>query len=245
MENIFRITLIGLFSGILGTSIGGLAAFFVKDISNRTLGLVLEFSAGLMTGVVCFELIPEAFSLGGPALTLTGVGIGICALLLIEDSIKRMEYLKGGRNSGLLRVGMLMAVGIALHNFPEGFAVGSGFGASAKLGVTLTVAIMIHDVPEGIAIAVPMRAGGMSKIKAFALTVFSGIPMGFGALFGAFLGEISPSFITLCLGFAGGAMLYVVYGELVPESKRLYFGRISSLGNIIGIICGIITSWLL
>lgn len=242
MEHILRVTFIGLVSGMVGTSIGGLMAFFIRDISNRTLGFILEFSAGLMTAVVCFELIPEAFKIGGNALGFLGIGIGVCTLMIIEDFVKRMESLRRNNRSGLLRAGILMAIGIALHNFPEGFAVGSGFEASIKLGVTLTAVIMIHDVPEGIAIAVPLRVGGVSKMKAFLLTVLSGVPMGFGAFFGAVLGDISPSFIALCLGFAGGAMLYVIYGELVPESKRLYFGRLSSLGNILGIICGIIVS---
>ncbi len=242
MEHILRVTFIGLVSGMVGTSIGGLMAFFIRDISNRTLGFILEFSAGLMTAVVCFELIPEAFKIGGNVLGFLGIGIGVCTLMIIEDFVKRMESLRRNNRSGLLRAGILMAIGIALHNFPEGFAVGSGFEASIKLGVTLTAVIMIHDVPEGIAIAVPLRVGGVSKMKAFLLTVLSGVPMGFGAFFGAVLGDISPSFIALCLGFAGGAMLYVVYGELVPESKRLYFGRLSSLGNILGIICGIIVS---
>jgi ZIP family zinc transporter len=66
--------------------------------------------------------------------------------------------------------------------------------------------------------------------------------MGFGALLGAALGEISREFISLCLGFAAGAMLYIIFGELIPESKKIYTGRLSSIGNIIGIICGIIVS---
>ena len=101
---------------------------------------------------------------------------------------------------------------------------------------------MIHDIPEGISIAVPLKTAGVSPLKAFLITVASGLPMGIGALLGAIMGGFSPVFISLCLGFAGGAMLYVVYAELVPESKRLYFGRFSSMGNILGIICGIIVS---
>lgn len=242
MEHLINVTLLGFFSGIIGTGIGGLSAFFVKNIKNRTLSFILEFSAGLMTAVVCFELIPEAFKLGGNILTLLGIGIGICTLILLEDYIKKLESMKNAQRSSLLRAGILMACGIALHNLPEGFAVGSGFEASMSLGVTITAVIMIHDIPEGIAIAVPLKSAGVSPIKAFLITVLSGLPMGIGALFGAIMGEISPTFIGLCLGFAGGAMLYVVYAELVPESKRLYFGRFSSMGNILGIICGIIVS---
>ena len=243
MEHLINVTMIGLVSGIIGTGTGGLAAFFTSNISNRFLSFILEFSAGLMTAVVCFELIPEAFKLGGIYMALSGVFIGIITILIIEDVIKRLEIFKRGRGrSGLLKAGVLMAIGIALHNFPEGFAVGSGFEASASLGAMLTLVIVIHDIPEGIAMAVPMRAGGFSRLKAFVITVLSGVPMGLGALIGAVLGKISGAFISLCLGFAGGAMLYIVFGDLVPESKRLYFGRLSSIGNVVGIICGIIVS---
>lgn len=243
MGQLLKVTLIGLVSGIVGTSIGGLSAFFVNNVSNRLLSVILEFSAGLMTAVVCFELLPESFEIGGAAVSLAGLVAGIFTIIIIEHFIKELDTLKKGKEkTGLLRAGILMAIGIALHNFPEGFAVGSGFQASTSLGVVLTLVIAIHDIPEGIAMAVPMRAGGFSKSKAFLLTMLSGVPMGLGALLGAILGEISRAFIAACLGFAGGAMLYIVFGELVPESKRLYFGRLSSIGNIAGILCGIIVS---
>lgn len=242
MGHLVNVTILGFLSGIIGTGIGGLSAFMVNNIKNRSLSFILEFSAGLMTAVVCFELIPEAFKMGGNLLTMLGVGIGICTLILLEDYIKKLEAAKHSKRSGLFRAGVLMACGIALHNLPEGFAVGSGFEASMTLGVTITAVIMIHDVPEGIAIAVPLKSAGVSPFKAFIITVASGLPMGIGALLGAVMGGISSSLIGLCLGFAGGAMLYVVYAELVPESKRLYFGRFSSMGNILGIICGIIVS---
>jgi ZIP family zinc transporter len=243
VEHLLKAAVIGLVSGITGTGIGGLTAFFVNDISNRFLSTILEFSAGLMTSVVCFKLIPEAFSLGGTMPTFTGIFAGIAVVIIIENYIRRSNILRNIRgNTGLLRTGILMSIGIALHNFPEGFAVGSGFEASVNLGITITAAIIIHDIPEGIAMAIPMRAGGFSKLKAFFYTILSGIPMGFGALLGAALGEISTQLISVCLGFAGGAMLYIVYGELVPESKKLYLGRLSSVGNVLGIICGIIVS---
>lgn len=242
MEHLLKVSIVGLVSGIIGTGIGGLAAFMITRITNRALGFILEFSAGLMMAVVCFELIPEAFELGGTACTLAGVITGVASVMLIENFIKNSQSLSRGSNRGLLQAGILMALAIALHNFPEGFAVGSGFEASASIGLTITAVIIIHDIPEGIAIAVPLRAGGFSRLKSFAYTILSGVPMGFGAFLGAALGGISQDLIAACLGFAGGAMLYIVCAELVPESKRLYLGRLPSIGNVIGIICGIIVS---
>jgi len=292
LEHLVKVTLYGLATGIIGTGIGGLIAFFIGNASNRILSFIIEFSAGTMISVVCFELIPEAFELGGLFPVFAGLVLGVGAIIIIEDFIKKSNLLEGklkkGRleykssksnyysgslnfyrsrpsyknsrlnnkiskssynnngpnyiNSGLLKAGMLMAIGIALHNLPEGFAVGSGFEASAKLGFTISGVIIIHDIPEGIAMAVPMRAGGISKLKTFAYTILSGVPMGIGAFLGAALGNISSQMIAVCLGFAGGAMLYIVLGEMIPESKRIYLGRLSSVGNIIGIICGIIIS---
>ncbi|HEY8350381.1 MAG TPA: ZIP family metal transporter [Clostridiales bacterium] len=242
MGHLLKITFLGLFSGLAGTGIGGLSAFLISKTSNRIMSTILEFSAGLMTAVVCFELLPEAFSLGGTVFTFLGIITGILTVVAIESFLKKSRSLGKGQNTGLLRAGILMAIAIAMHNFPEGFAVGSGFEASTSLGVTITAVIIIHDIPEGIAMAVPMRAGGFSKFKAFAYTVLSGVPMGLGALLGAVLGSVSDSLTAACLGFAGGAMLYIIYGELVPESKRLYLGRLSSLANVLGILCGIIIS---
>ena len=243
MERLLKVALIGLVSGIAGTGTGGLAAFLIKKTSNRVLCFILEFSAGLMTAVVCFELIPEGFKQGGFLFTFLGMLTGILAIALIEEVMKGLKFSVGEKgNPGLLRAGILMSIGIAVHNFPEGFAVGSGFQASTGLGITITAVIIIHDIPEGIAMAVPMRAGGFSKPTAFFYTIMSGVPMGLGALLGAVLGEISPRFISSCLGFAGGAMLYVIFGELIPQSKRMYLGRLSSLANIAGIICGIMVS---
>lgn len=242
--HLLAITLFGLFSGLAGTGLGGFSAFLIKKTSNRFMSSILEFSAGLMTSVVCFELLPEAFFIGGIPYTFTGILFGIIIIILIENALKRLELFSAASDSGLLKSGVLMAIAIALHNLPEGFAVGSSFNVSANLGFTITIAIIIHDIPEGVAMAVPMRAGGFSKNKAFIFTILSGLPMGIGALLGAVLGEISNNLTAACLGFAGGAMLYIIFGGLVPESKRLYLGRLSSLANVMGILCGLIASLL-
>jgi ZIP family zinc transporter len=241
MDVLLKVSLIGLISGIAGTGTGGLMAFFVKDISNRMLGFIIEFSSGLMTAVVCFELLPEAFGFGGVYLTFAGVVAGILTIIAVEEFISSTGYIKKNfNNSSLLKTGILTAIGLALHNFPEGIAVGSGFGASVELGIAITIVIAVHDIPEGIAMALPMRLGGLSKFKAFFYTALTGVPMGIGAFFGAFIGGISQNLIGACLGFAGGCMIYIVLGELIPQSKSLYRGRFPVIGNILGLICGII-----
>lgn len=88
--------------------------------------------------------------------------------------------------------------------------------------------------------AVPMKNGGMSTLRVVFYVVLSGVTTGVGAFFGALVGGISQDVIAICLAFAAGAMIYIVSGELIPESNRLYDGRMSSIGNMIGLIIGII-----
>ena len=113
-----------------------------------------------------------------------------------------------------------------------------------RLGLGLAIAICLHDIPEGISMAVPMKNGGMSKTKVIFYVILSGITTGVGAFFGAIIGSISQTVIAVCLSFAAGAMLYIVSGELIPESNKLYNGRMSTIGNMIGFIIGIFATQL-
>lgn len=146
---------------------------------------------------------------------------------------------KSNSSNSLLKTGIIVSIGLALHNFPEGLAIGSGFGASITLGYSLAFAILLHDIPEGVSMAVPMKNGGMKVSKVLLYVVLSGITTGIGAFFGALIGTISKEVIAICLSFAAGAMLYIVSGELIPESNKLYKGRMNSIGNILGFIIGI------
>lgn len=139
----------------------------------------------------------------------------------------------------MLKTGIIVSIGLALHNIPEGLAIGSGFDASLALGYSLAIAICLHDIPEGISMAIPMKNGGMKPWKVMMYVILSGIATGLGALIGAFIGNISEQVIAVCLAFAAGAMLYIVSGELIPESNKLYQGRISAIGNMLGFIVGL------
>lgn len=88
--------------------------------------------------------------------------------------------------------------------------------------------------------AIPMKNGGMNKIRVILYVILSGVTTGIGALFGGIVGKISQNVIAICLSFAAGAMLYIVSGELLPESNKLYSGRMSAIGNIIGFLIGMI-----
>ncbi len=243
MSSLLVVTLVGFAAGMVGTGTGGAMAITLRSPSKRLLSVLLSLSGGLMISVVCFDLLPEAFEVGNTSYGVTGILIGVFALIVMGELIPKPRNIKGGgKGMRYIKTGILMGVGIATHNFPEGLAIGSGYMATAKFGFGLTMVIALHNIPEGIAMATPMIIGGMARFKVFLYTILAGVPMGLGAFIGYLLGEISPVFISVCLGFAGGAMLYITCSELIPESHSLYRGRVSSLGIILGIIGGIILS---
>ena len=161
--------------------------------------------------------------------------------MMICEAIIRKNT-KNSKKDSLLQTGIIIAIGLAIHNFPEGLAIGSGFGASISLGLSLAISIALHDIPEGIVVATPMVNNGSSKKRALIITVLSGITTGIGAFLGAILGTLSTEIIALSLSFATGCMMYVVSGEIIPESHKLYSGRITSLANILGFIIGLVVT---
>lgn len=243
MDTILKTTLVGLFFGTFGTTIGGIIGVKLQYTSNKFLSFILSFASGLMIAIVCFELIPEALEIASLFNVLWGILIGIITMIFCDVLVdKKFNKFKSGAESAgnrLLKTGIIVSIGLAIHNFPEGLAIGSGFEASLKLGLSLAIAICFHDIPEGISMSVPMKNGGMSTLRVILYVVLSGITTGIGAFFGALIGGISQGVIAICLSFAAGAMIYIVSGELIPESNQLYQGRMTAIGNILGFILGV------
>lgn len=198
-----------------------------------------------MISIVCFDLVPEALEISTISMVILGVIFGVACMIFCDALVQKKfnTNTRFAKNSNsLLKTGIIVSIGLALHNFPEGLAIGSGFGASLKLGYSLAIAIALHDIPEGISMAVPMKNGGMKISKVIFYVILSGVTTGIGAFFGAIIGNISKQIIAICLAFAAGAMLYIVSGELIPESNKLYSGKLSSLGNILGFILGMLAT---
>lgn len=242
MEELVRVTLIGLFFGTFGTTLGGIIGITFKSTSKKFLSFILALASGLMMAIVCFELIPEALEITSIPNTMLGILIGIIVMIfcnvIVDKKLKIKTHNNGSINT-MLKTGIIVSLGLAIHNFPEGLAIGSGMEASFKLGINLAIAICLHDIPEGISMAVPMKAGGMRKTRIITYVILSGVTTGIGALVGALIGKVSQAIIGICLSFAAGAMLYIVSGELTPEANNLYRGKLTALGNILGIILGI------
>lgn len=149
-------------------------------------------------------------------------------------------------NSHLFVAGLVMMFAIALHNLPEGMVIGASYAIEPNVtanlfsgsGFIMAIVIGLHNIPEGMAVSVPLISGGMGKIKAVLLTALSGLPTVFGALLGYALGGINDVMLVLSLGFASGAMLYVVFGELLPESILMWKSKLPAFALFIGVLAG-------
>ncbi len=163
------------------------------------------------------------------------------------DELIHSDHLQHHRKDNKLSLfvaGIVMACAIALHNVPEGMTIGASYavgdGQIGKAAVLLAVLIGLHNIPEGMAVSVPLIGGGMGKVKAVLITAASGIPTILGALLGYWLGEIGAIGLALSMGFASGAMLYVVFGEILPQSILMYHSKLPAFSAIVGILVGIL-----
>ena len=163
---------------------------------------------------------------------------------LIHSDHLNQHYAKQDGKLGLFVAGVVMACAIALHNVPEGMTIGASYasdgGVLGNAALILAVIIGLHNIPEGMAVSVPLIGGGMAKWKAVLITAASGIPTILGALLGYVLGEIGPLGLTLSLGFASGAMLYVVFGEILPQAILMYHSKLPAFSAIVGILVGLL-----
>ena len=274
MDSIWLLVAITAAAGIGGTGLGGAVACLFRKDSDKTVSLLLSFAAGVMTAVVCFDLLTEALNTDGQAsnvwLVVCGVTVGFALIALLNawidkttnhevahidenhprtaDSLEELthanhlhEHMEGRQpRSGLFLAGLVMAAAIALHNVPEGMVIGASFART----VDQILAIGLHNIPEGMAVAVPLISGGMSKGRSVAVTALSGAPTILGALMGFLIGAISPTALVISLSFASGAMLYVVFGELLPESILMWKSKLPAMLAILGLLTGLIIIYL-
>lgn len=221
---------------LLGTLIGSSVGLLIKNPSKRLLGALIGFAAGIMLSVVVFDLIPECIKKWSLVSTIITALIGI-AIIAFTDKLTSKKNVHSNKH---LQIALLTAIGLMLHNFPEGVIMGCGFIVGGSLGIKMCILIAVHDIPEGMAVAAPMVASRIEPLKIFLYTALTALPTAFGATIGIFIGNISQSVMGTSLGLASGIMLYVVCGKMIPEANTIWSGVTTTLGVLMGFLLGLV-----
>lgn len=242
-----------IFPGLM-TAVGALPIFFKKSISKKSQDTLLGAAAGVMLAATCFSLIMPSIEYGGggvDAVLVTAAGILTGGVILdLIDRYAPHEHLirkkVEGTNVESLKKIWLFVIAIAIHNFPEGLATGVGFGTeNASNGVAVSVGIALQNMPEGLAVALSLVRENYSKKFAFLIAALTGLVEPIGAFLGYGLVSVFSRLVGLILAMAGGAMLFVISDEIIPETHSNGYERQATYGIIIGFIIMMIMDVLL
>ncbi len=230
--------------GVIAEGVGvttGVMLYTLLNMRNKKMqGIMMGLAAGLMTAIICFDILPNAFMQGGVLLALVGVIIGLGIGLSLENMTSVFTNKLYGKHSNSVKAGVVLTMAIALHNIPEGIALGTLFAISPETGIKVALIVMLHSIPEGIAIAIPLQKGGVKGKTLGVICATLAALMGIGAMLGFVASSLSPIIITLAMGFAAGVILYIICEELIPESKQAWNGRLTTVAVVLGIMLGIV-----
>lgn len=239
------IILLGCLVPGLMTGLGALPIFATKNVSQGLLDTLLGSAAGVMLAATCFSLILPSIEYGGgnlQAVLISSLGLFFGAYLIdLIDRYAPHEHLIDkkveGKNTDSLKEIWLFIIAITIHNFPEGLATGVGFGTdSLKNGITIALGIGLQNMPEGLAVALALVRERYSTKKAFLIALFTGLVEPVGAFLGIFLVQVFQPILPFILALAGGAMLFVISDEIIPETHSNGYERQATYGIIIGFI---------
>ncbi len=230
--------LLGSVLAAMSTGVGALPILFLKNtLTHRWKDTLLAFTAGIMMAAATLSLIPEALSYGGFLPLGVGLIFGVITLTLLEKSIPHIDLEHNRRGIAFDQKAMLIVAAITLHNIPEGLSVGVSYASDAEeTGNLIAFAIGVQNAPEGFLVALFLINQKISRLKAFFVATLTGaveIPM---AILGFYLTSVVSSLVPYGLAFAAGAMLYIIYKELIPESHGDGHETSSTYSFIIGLL---------
>lgn len=242
-----------LLSALAGfsTIIGSFLGIVVRKPGPRFLAATLGFSAGVMILVAFVELLQNGIQTVGFGYAHLAFFGGLLIMFLIDNAIPH-DYLAEHNIPGnihisknLVRTGLLIAIGIGIHNFPEGLAVFAGSLLNLKVGVAIAIAIALHNIPEGIAVSVPVYAATGSRRKAFLWSALSGLAEPLGAVVAALflMPFLNPTTLGFILSAVAGIMVFISIDELVPTSRACGHEHLSIAGFIFGMVVMAISLW--
>jgi len=227
----------------LATGVGAIPIFFTRKVSERQLDGMLGFAAGVMLAATSFSLILPAIEYGGGGVIgalITCIGIVTGGIFLdMVDKLTPHAPINGRleASQSSLRKVWLFVIAITIHNFPEGLAVGVGFGAhDIGNAVALAIGIGLQNIPEGLAVALPLIREGYSAGKAFLIALATGLVEPIGGLLGVALVQVAGPILPFGLAFAAGTMLFVMSNEIIPETHSHGHERAATYAILIGFV---------
>lgn len=245
-----KIVVIGFLASILAglaTGAGALPAIFLKNISDRLFNSLLGAAAGVMLAATAFSLLAPGMAAGkevwpdshvGMMVVSFGMLLGAFFLHYADKNLPHLHFNEASDETltSLKRLSLFIAA-ITIHNFPEGMSVGVSFGAGdLKNGIVLAIAIALQNIPEGLAVAMPLVALGYNKWKAVGIATLTGLVEPVGGLLGVSMVTIFKPILPVAMGFAAGAMLFVISEEIIPESHSKGRSRFATFSLMAGFI---------
>jgi len=249
ISKLFQTLMVGLIAGVGGTGLGAILVIPFSQTSGVILSSMIGFAGGVMLEIVCLDLLPEATSQAGQYVMFSGFFFGIILMAFIDLMVSHLHM--SGQENGmdvrrkeLFKMGKLLTVGIAIHNLPEGLAIGSGLAISQAFGMGLAVLIALHNIPEGIALSAPNHGAGLRRSKTIIFACMAGLPTAAGALVGNLVASISKEVVSACLGFAAGAMFFITCDELIPQAhtETEKYGHIPIYSIVLGFVFALFVS---
>lgn len=238
--------LASLFAG-LGTGLGALGVFAIRQLSERLEDSLLSFAAGVMLAASFVSLLLPAgefaqaqYPSAWLAALLVGAGFlsGGAGLYLVHKVAPHEHFVLGreGPDASTLSRIWLFVIAITLHNFPEGMAVGVGFaGGDLQNGRALALGILLQNIPEGLAVATSLLVIGYGRLKAYGVAFLTGLVEPVGGLFGSTMVSVAEPMMPWTLGFAAGAMVFIISDEIVPETHRGNYSMLATFSLMVGV----------
>lgn len=232
----------------LGTGLGALPVLFPVNLSDRLQGVLLGLGGGIMLAATSFSLIMPgteaamqqgASAAGAALIMLAGVLLGGAFLWVAHNTFPHEHIFKGqeGPAAQNLKRIWLFIIAITLHNFPEGLAVGVGFGAGeTKSALALAAGIGLQNIPEGLVVAIALRNLSYSPLYALGVSTLTGLVEPIGGLFGAGIVSVAQSLLPWGMAVAAGAMLFVIVDEIIPDIDQKSLGQSGTLGVMAGFV---------
>ncbi|MFW5824866.1 MAG: ZIP family metal transporter [Marinobacter sp.] len=232
----------------MGTGIGALGVYLVRRLSPKLEDALLSAAAGVMLAASFFSLLLPGIHYGEDLTGLTwlasliviaGLLMGAGALFWCHQRLphEHFNYGREGPEPGHVRRIWLFIIAIALHNFPEGMAVGVGFGTGdLGKGTALAIGIGLQNIPEGLAVAVSLLGISYSRTQAFLIAFLTGLLEPLGGLFGSAMVWLAQPMMPWTLGFAAGAMLFIISDEIIPETHRRPYKNLATFSLLVGFV---------